>query len=328
VIGRLGIGLKNPIAGFAELACPKCGDAGHWQSVTHPSRRQGSVIAAATCGGCGFRIFVKTLLDVEGEAAEHRALHEFETASRLYAAAAESAPRLVPNPIALSGTTIVYEFIHEPTLLDLLRRGTTDQQYRAMRETGEWFARFHGLDLRGSGGGDFVQKHASIAERFAMTSRMPEVALQALDELGQSAGHFSSQRTDIVAIHGDAKPANFMVTNAGVLAVDVDGHFSNVREMDLAQFLVQTDIALAGPLIDAEDRLTEELEHRFLGGYAEQASIASGALDWWKTYFWLSFWVSARQHGALRRIRLGSLCHRRVASQVTGGRASTRTRRT
>jgi tRNA A-37 threonylcarbamoyl transferase component Bud32 len=328
VIGRFGIASRHAMSIFAEIGCPKCGEAGRWQGVMHPSRRQGSVISAATCGDCGYRVFVKTLLAVDGETAEHRALHEFETASRLYAAAVGEAPRLVPNPIALCDTTIVYEFIHEPTLLERLRRGTTEQQRHAMRETGQWFARFHGLDMRGSGTGDFVEKHAAIAERVATAGRMPGVALQAVDELGRSAEPLAARRTDIVAIHGDAKPANFMVTTDGVLAVDVDGHFSNVREMDLAQFLVQTDIALAGPLVDPEDRLTEDLEQRFLEGYAEQAPIASGALDWWKTYFWLSFWVTARQQGALRRIRLGGLCRRRVASRMTDSRTSTKVRRT
>jgi tRNA A-37 threonylcarbamoyl transferase component Bud32 len=312
---------------FAELCCPKCGALGGWRGVSHPSRRQGSIIAAATCGDCGFRIFAKTLLAIDGETAEHRAAHEFETASRLYAAAAGTPPKLVPRSIALSGSTIVYEFVHEPTLLELLRRGTTEQKRRAMRETGEWFARFHALDMRGSGSGDFVQKHAVVAERFATTGRVPGVALQALAELGRSAEQLSSRSSDIVAVHGDAKPANFMVTEEGVLAVDVDGHFSNVREMDLAQFLVQTDIALAGPLGDAEDRLTDDLEPEFLGGYAMHAPMARGALDWWKTYFWLSFWTTARQQGALRGLRLGRLCRRRVTSKVAGDRTSTRARR-
>jgi tRNA A-37 threonylcarbamoyl transferase component Bud32 len=295
--------------------------------VTHASRRQASIIAAATCGGCGFRVFAKTLLAGEGDTAEDRAAHEFETASRLYAAAAGAPPRLVPRPIALSGSTIVYEFIHEPTLLELLRRGTMEQKRRAMRETGEWFARFHELDMRGSGSGDFVQKHATIAERFATTGRVPGVAVQALDELGRSAEQLSSRRSDIVAVHGDAKPANFMVTDDGVLAVDVDGHFSNVREMDLAQFLVQTDIALAGPFGNAEDRLSDELEPEFLAGYAMHATMARGALDWWKTYFWLSFWTTARQQGALRGLRVSRLCRRRVSSKIAGTDIPAKSRR-
>jgi hypothetical protein len=97
-----------------------------------------------------------------------------------------------------------------------------------------------------------------------------------------------------------------------VVAVDVDGHFANIGEMDLAQFLVQLVIAQAGILGRIDEERMHDLEIAFLDGYGRTVAHDPEVLDWMKLYYWLSFWMSTRRRGPIHGVRLNGLFRRRI----------------
>jgi hypothetical protein len=298
----------------ATFSCPECLTTGAWAFTEGPAKRLNSIVAIARCGVCGSRIFIKRPLPSADEDAANRAGREFRMAQALHCAFAGDAESGVARPLGQRGPTLVFEFVDGEVLSETFRSGTRSEQCIASSRIGAWFARFHGLGVSGTGPGDFAQKFSAIANHCSADTNLPSTAMAALQHLRDGIPALAGRAFNIVHLHGDAKAENFILVGSRVVAVDVDGHFTNIGEMDLAQFLVQLAIAEAGILGRIDEKRTHDLEVAFLGGYGRTVAHDREALEWLKIYYWLSFWMSMRRRGPLHGMRLNGLFRRGIES--------------
>jgi|SRR5665213_56435 len=298
---------------LAGLSCPKCEARDSWKLVGRVTNRLNSKTAFASCERCGERIFVKKLLPSMGESAEACAAQEFATATWLDRAFRDKTAIGVVHPLARLSAVIAFEFIDGRTVSEILRSGTFAEQQLAMMAAGSWFAHFHESSAEVSGSGDFIDKFGVIANRCAADSHLPAIADVALAYLRDGATRKLADRAlSMARVHGDAKPDNFILAGDRLLAIDVDGRFSNIGEMDLAQFLVQSSIAQSNLIGFLDDGIAQILEFSFLQGYERFRAADREALAWMTIYFWLSFWMSARERGRLQSLRLNALFNQRL----------------
>jgi aminoglycoside phosphotransferase (APT) family kinase protein len=296
----------------ATFSCPKCLASGAWALTEGPAKRLNSIVAIALCGVCGGRIFIKRLLPSADEDAANRAVREFTTAEALHRAFDADPESGVARPLGQRGAALLFEFVDGEVLSETLRSATRSEQRIASGRIGNWFARFHRVGASGTGPGGFAQKFSAIANHCSADTGLPSTAMAALRHLRDGIPALAARVFNIVHLHGDAKAENFILAGSRVVAVDVDGHFTNIGEMDLAQFLVQLVIAQAGILGRIDEERMHDLEIAFLDGYGRTVAHDPEVLDWMKLYYWLSFWMSTRRRGPIHGMRLNGLFRRRI----------------
>jgi aminoglycoside phosphotransferase (APT) family kinase protein len=169
-----------------------------------------------------------------------------------------------------------------------------------LTQAGSWFANFHLAGFSWFGTSDLAEKLRTILSRVSADLGMSSTLGDALEFLNHGAQRLGDQSYRLMTLHGDAKPENLIVGPQRISGVDIEGRFINVAEMDVAQFLVQANLAAANPLGLLDEDSASEIEQSFLDGYAQVTVIDLDLLRWMEVYFSISFWASERRHHALR----------------------------
>jgi Ser/Thr protein kinase RdoA (MazF antagonist) len=266
----------------------------------------------AECRHCERKVFVKKLKASDQSDAFTRAATEFLAASQLHQSFPIDSETGVTRPLALRGSTLIFEPLEGRSLAAILRAGPSSSRRAAAAKAGMCFARLHTAGTTGFDVIDLETKYLSLLTHCGRDAEEIPLMRSALGHLREELPKFSGCRYELVRLHGDAKPDNFVLADCRMVAVDADWMLQNVGEMDLAQFLVQLPISLANPFGRLDAELSEDLEHEFIEGYQRCRKLDVEVLAWLKTYFFISFWRSGRNRSILFRLRFHHLFQQRL----------------
>jgi Ser/Thr protein kinase RdoA (MazF antagonist) len=207
---------------------------------------------------------------------------------------------------------LIFELLEGQSLAAVLHDAPSALRRAAAAKAGTCFARLHAAGATGYDVIDLEARYLSLLAHCGKDAEEVPVMRSALGHLHEQLPRFSSRRYELVRLHGDAKPDNFVFADRRMVAVDADWMLQNVGEMDLAQFLVQLPISLANTFGRLDAELNEDLEDEFINGYRRCRSFDAEILAWLKTYFFLSFWRSGRNRSLLFRLRFHHLFQQRL----------------
>lgn len=297
--------------------CPVC-DSARTKQIERVRIRRTTIVRKAACGTCGLR-FVAKRFRGEEVLAGHKARREFSLLTELFEKFPTCERVGVVRPLRTAGPDIFLELIDGPSLASELRRRslTPAERNRIAEQSGEWFAAFHGIDVRCPAPIRLAERHAGLCQRWSRFARL-DVVDAGLAAMEVSLEALVGLRRPSVRLHGDAKPENFAFGGEKLIGFDIGWAHHEAAEMDLAQFLVQVQIEqqIAGRQSVAD----EEFASTFLRGYRASRPCDEALVAWFQLYFWLSLWEDFRTVRPLRTL----LWDRGFAKGLAGSLANSR----
>jgi tRNA A-37 threonylcarbamoyl transferase component Bud32 len=183
-----------------------------------------------------------------------------------------------------------------------------------LREVGAWLAHFHTAGPRQSlcVGSD---PRLLDAGNYPVGTAQEKAFSNAVRVLEKATPLLKGLQVEMTWLHGDCKADNFILKGATVYGIDISLCDENPVEYDIAMFLNNLDMLLAGPQYIHVRALQSRFENAFWQGYRPLGPTVSQAyLDWTRLNFLLHQW-----HGmySARRPRLNAWVLNRIYASLT-----------
>jgi Ser/Thr protein kinase RdoA (MazF antagonist) len=265
-------------------------------------RRSNSSTTFATCAACGERAFLK-LLPGRGPGVDNEAARLFEIAQTAYRRFPSHAEFGVAAPWHRAGRLLVFAQVNGRSPMHTLRHSASDEAASLAGRLGQWLARFHsaGEPCVPAQQDGLSERSRALVSRWSRTSHVPRAASRGLQVLTEFRPSTAGLR--FIWQHGDLKPDNFLFDGRKLVGIDLDGHYCNVPENDLAQLDVQLRIGSLSKLDGVDRTRTRWLCDGLVAGYAAHAPLNLSTLQAFRWLYLLSFWASWRSRGAIARWR-------------------------
>lgn len=222
------------------------------------------------------------------------ATEQFVALERVNHALASGNPRYrVPTPLYLAPElgALVMSWVDGESLTDKLRRPALFFEGENWFEgVGAWLGNFHKAGPTRNQCVDLVER-LKVVDDLCATPLSDKSFAKALSILRKTAPALNGMEVEASWLHGDCKTDNFFLSGSNIFGIDISLSYENPVEYDLAQFLNNFDLLLAGPKYLHLFKLKSTLEAAFWRGYQTTGpSVSSIYLNWLRLNFSLSFW--------------------------------------
>jgi aminoglycoside phosphotransferase (APT) family kinase protein len=188
-----------------------------------------------------------------------------------------------PYALLESQGIVVTSWIEGPTLARSLSAGSPDHGSALSREAGLWLARLHhesGVEYRSP---DVADMLAVLAEK---TDETDALTRRAFSLLHSYAPLLAMQPIPWSRHYGDFKPANLIVRDGRLIAIDIELLFAAPTVRDAAHFLNHLQLAFYSPRVLARWRAAPKLTELFCRGYSDAFGepLPHRLLQWQRLY--------------------------------------------
>jgi len=244
---------------------------------------------------------------------EVAAEEQFVALQRVHKAFANRDQRYcVPTPLYLAPAlgTFAMSWVAGESLTKKMRHPAVYiEGARWFEEIGAWLGSFHQAGPLRRRLVDLGQQ-LRVAEELRASPLPDQSFVTALMIVQKTAPLLTNIEVEVSWLHGDCKTDNFILCGQDIYGIDISLNHENPVEYDLAQFLNNLDLLLAGPQHPHLLGMRSKLEKAFWRGYTRTGpSVSHSYLNWLRLVFSLSFWhttLAERKQG-LRRWMLNRM---------------------
>lgn len=280
---------------FGDITLEGCRVAGPVQSGPR------SRLFRCTGGEITGAMALKFCLTADGERDFATALGQYAALERIAGLAARSATSVrIVRPLGLvdEHACLATEWVDGRSVAATLGGSMSDEAEirNSANAAGRWLHNFHAMHR-------LADRPMSCAVMLAnLEQQTPAVHALALNRhfaagraaLAQTAAVVADVRVPIAHHHGDFKAENLLITDDGLVGLDITAHWDDAVMLDLAQFLRDLTFCAwrpSGWLLGRRHRLIAEA---FLDGYGAGGHPAwQSPLRWAQLHGLLRFWIEA-----------------------------------